>query len=70
MSVFSNLATLITIIAGVIFLHESIHYYHVVGAMIILVGVIGTNYFGSNRSKHISKTIADPLMIKGSKVNE
>ncbi|MEJ9231349.1 DMT family transporter [Peribacillus butanolivorans] len=70
MSVFSNLATLITIIAGVIFLHESIHYYHVVGAMIILVGVIGTNYFGSNRSKHISKTIADPLMKKGSKVNE
>ncbi|MFB6800946.1 DMT family transporter [Peribacillus butanolivorans] len=70
MSVFSNLATLITIIAGVIFLHESIHYYHVVGAMIILVGVIGTNYFGSNRSKHISKTIADPLMKKRSKVNE
>lgn len=70
MSVFSNLATLITIIAGVIFLHESIYYYHVVGAMIILVGVIGTNYLGSNRSKHINKTIADPLMKKGSKVNE
>lgn len=62
MSVFSNLATLITIIAGVIFLHETIHYYHVVGAMIILVGVIGTNYFGGNRSKYISKTIAEPLM--------
>ena len=62
MSVFSNLATLITIIAGVIFLHESIHYYHVVGAMIILAGVIGANYFGSIQSKHNSKTIADPLM--------
>lgn len=62
MSVFSNLATLITVMAGVIFLHESIHYYHVIGAMIILVGVIGTNYFGGNRSKHISKAIGDPLM--------
>ncbi|MFJ7307722.1 DMT family transporter [Peribacillus frigoritolerans] len=61
MSVFSNLATLITIIAGVIFLHESIHYYHVIGAMIILAGVIGTNYFGI-QSKHNSKTFADPLL--------
>ena len=62
MSVFSNLATLITIIAGVIFLHESIHYYHVIGAMIILAGVIGTNYFGGIQSKHNSKTFADPLL--------
>ncbi|WP_350302358.1 DMT family transporter [Peribacillus frigoritolerans] len=62
MSVFSNLATLITIMAGVIFLHESIHYYHVIGAMIILAGVIGTNYFGGNRSKHIRKNVADPLL--------
>ena len=62
MSVFSNLATLITIMAGVIFLHESIHYYHVIGAMIILAGVIGTNYFGGIQSKHNSKTFADPLL--------
>ncbi|MFJ8069851.1 DMT family transporter [Peribacillus sp. NPDC096447] len=62
MSVFSNLATLITVMAGVIFLHESIYYYHVIGAMIILVGVIGTNYFGGNRSKHNTKTFADPLL--------
>ncbi|PHD71483.1 EamA family transporter [Bacillus sp. AFS043905] len=61
MSVFSNLATLITIMAGVIFLHESIHYYHVIGAMIILAGVIGTNYFGGIQSKHNRKTFADPL---------
>ncbi|MGP7815948.1 DMT family transporter [Niallia sp. 01092] len=42
-SVFSNLATLITIIAGVVFLHEKIQYYHIIGATVILVGVIGTN---------------------------
>jgi len=44
MSVFSNLATLITMIAGVIFLHEKVHYFHVIGAIIIVIGVIGTNF--------------------------
>lgn len=47
MSVFSNLATLITIIAGVIFLNETLQFYHLVGAVIILAGVIGVNYFGN-----------------------
>lgn len=61
MSVFSNLATLITIIAGVIFLQEDLHYYHVVGAIIILAGVIGTNYFGGNRAKYIREPVANSL---------
>jgi drug/metabolite transporter (DMT)-like permease len=47
MSVFSNFATLITILAGVIFLKEEFHFYHLVGAIIIIIGVIGTNYFGA-----------------------
>ncbi|SFG70100.1 Permease of the drug/metabolite transporter (DMT) superfamily [Priestia megaterium] len=47
MSVFSNFATLITILAGVIFLKEQFHLYHLVGAIIIIAGVIGTNYFGT-----------------------
>ncbi|OMC83558.1 DMT family transporter [Viridibacillus sp. FSL H8-0123] len=46
MSVFSNVATLITILAGVLFLQEEFHYYHLVGALVIIIGVIGTNYFG------------------------
>ncbi|MGE7920619.1 DMT family transporter [Viridibacillus sp. NPDC093762] len=46
MSVFSNVATLITILAGVLFLQEEFHYYHLVGALVIIMGVIGTNYFG------------------------
>ncbi|CRK81198.1 DMT family transporter [Neobacillus massiliamazoniensis] len=46
MSVFSNFATLITILAGVIFLKEEFHLYHLVGAIFIIIGVIGTNYFG------------------------
>lgn len=46
MSVFSNLATVISIVAGVIFLKEDIFYYHVIGSILIIIGVIGTNIFG------------------------
>ncbi|TYR81397.1 DMT family transporter [Priestia megaterium] len=49
MSVFSNLATLVTIIAGVIFLNETIKFYHIIGAALILAGVVGTNYLDKNR---------------------
>lgn len=49
MSVFSNLATLITIFAGVLFLHETFQKYHLIGGVMIVMGVIGTNYFGMKR---------------------
>lgn len=49
MSVFSNLATLITILAGILFLHESFRIYHLIGGFMIVMGVIGTNYFGLKR---------------------
>ncbi|HHT7240157.1 DMT family transporter [Bacillus sp. JJ927] len=45
-SVFSNLSTLITIIAGVVFLHEQIAYYHIIGTLLIVLGVVGTNFLG------------------------
>ncbi|MFJ8526516.1 DMT family transporter [Bacillus sp. NPDC094106] len=48
MSVFSNLSTLITIIAGVLFLYEQIAYYHILGGILIVLGVVGTN-FGSKK---------------------
>jgi drug/metabolite transporter (DMT)-like permease len=48
-SVFSNLATLLTIIAGIIFLHESFHYYHIIGSLMVIGGVIGVNYFGKKK---------------------
>jgi drug/metabolite transporter (DMT)-like permease len=44
-SVFSNISTIVSIAAGVIFLKESFHIYHVVGSILILVGVWGTNYY-------------------------
>lgn len=49
MSVFSNIATFITILTGVIFLKEAFHLYHLIGGVSIIIGVIGTNYFGSKR---------------------
>ena len=44
MSVFSNLSTLITMLAGVIFLGETLQYFHIIGAMMIILGIIGTNF--------------------------
>lgn len=46
MSVFNNLSTLVSILAGVLFLHEAITFVHVIGAVMILTGVIGTNLAG------------------------
>ena len=42
-SVFSNLGVVVSIIAGVIFLHESLFMYHLIGCILIIAGVIGTN---------------------------
>jgi drug/metabolite transporter (DMT)-like permease len=44
-AVFANLSTIVSIIAGVVFLHESFKLYHLIGSILILVGVWGTNYF-------------------------
>lgn len=51
LSVLGNLSTLVTVVAGVVFLQESLAYYHVVGAVLIVAGVIGTNYFGMRSGK-------------------
>ncbi|QNG60617.1 DMT family transporter [Metabacillus idriensis] len=45
MSVFANLSTVISIIAGALILNEKIYPYHWVGAFFIIAGVIGTNAF-------------------------
>ncbi|HAA80455.1 MAG TPA: EamA family transporter, partial [Thermoanaerobacter sp.] len=45
-SVFANLTTVISIIAGITIRHETFYWYHVIGAIMILIGVWGTNYFG------------------------
>ncbi|AWX57694.1 EamA family transporter [Brevibacillus brevis] len=55
LSVFNNLSTLVTIVAGVIFLQEQLAYYHLIGAVMIIIGVIGTNFLGA-RSKNQNRT--------------
>ncbi len=47
--VFNNLATVVTIFAGVLFLGEQLYSYHIVGAIIIIAGIIGSNYFAKQR---------------------
>lgn len=54
MSVFNNISILITIFAGIIFLNESIYYYHIIGAIAIIAGVFGTNYTG-RKTKTLKK---------------
>lgn len=50
MSVFVNLGTVISIVAGVVFLNENIYYYHVIGSVLIIGGVLGTNFLGKKDS--------------------
>lgn len=50
MSVFSNLAIVISIVAGVIFLKEEIFYYHIIGSIFIIGGVMGTNFLDRVKS--------------------
>lgn len=44
-SVFNNLSTLLTMFAGTIVLQEQLYYYHYIGAILIILGIVGTNYF-------------------------
>ena len=45
-AVFANLTTVVSIIAGVFFRNEPFFKFQVVGAVLIIIGVWGTNYFG------------------------
>ena len=49
MSIFNHLGTVISIFAGVLLLQEHLKYYQVIGAVLIIIGVIGTNYFAKKR---------------------
>ncbi|MGE7878761.1 DMT family transporter [Peribacillus muralis] len=49
MSVFANLSTVVTIAAGALILNEKITIYDITGSILIILGVIGTNYFGGKK---------------------
>ena len=46
-SVFGNLGTVLTIVAGAVFLHEPIYAYHITGASLIIGGILGMNVINS-----------------------
>ncbi|RXI57845.1 EamA/RhaT family transporter [Clostridium tetani] len=54
-AVFSNLSTVISILAGVLFLDEKIYWYHIIGSITILIGVYFTNYLNSNNKNTSSE---------------
>ena len=50
-SVFTNLATVVSIITGVVFLNESFALKQLIGSAMILTGVFGTQYSGAKKIK-------------------
>jgi drug/metabolite transporter (DMT)-like permease len=48
-AVVSNLATIVSIIGGVVILKEPFYYYHIIGSILIIVGVWGTNNYEIKR---------------------
>lgn len=56
-SVFSNLGTVISIIAGVIFLNEKVYYYHIIGSIFIVGGVMGTNFLDKVNFKNKNQDV-------------
>lgn len=55
MSIFSNLSTVISILAGTVFLKEEIFYYHIIGSVFIIAGVLGVNIFGKERKGNLMR---------------
>ncbi len=51
-SVFNNLATVISILAGVVIAHETLYWYQTVGGVLIISGVVGTNFFNKEKSEN------------------
>lgn len=58
-AVFENLCTIVSIIAGVVFLGENFKVYHVIGAILIILGVWGTNRFTASNHKIIEEKAID-----------
>jgi drug/metabolite transporter (DMT)-like permease len=56
MSVFVNFSTLVTISAGVIVLDERLSYYHFIGALLIIGGVVGTNVLSLRKARPTSRS--------------
>lgn len=49
MSVFANLSTIVSLIAGAVFLGEKITVYHLIGSALIIAGVVGANRLSAKK---------------------
>ncbi|MCY8733839.1 DMT family transporter, partial [Bacillus inaquosorum] len=58
MSAFNHVSTIVTMIAGVVILNESLAWYHLVGAVCIIIGVLGSNINLQKKKKHQKGTIS------------
>ena len=47
LTIFLNISTIVSIIVGYFFLNEAVHVYHLIGTVMILTGVVGTNWFAA-----------------------
>ncbi|RJX26693.1 MAG: DMT family transporter [Acholeplasma sp.] len=50
-SIYSNISTIVAVIAGAILLNEPLQYYHIIGSLMIVTGVYGTVRFRKYRIK-------------------
>lgn len=48
-TIFGNMSTAISIVAGVVFLHEPLFAYHIICTGLIIIGVIGTSLSGNGK---------------------
>lgn len=64
MSVFSNLSTLVSIAGGAWILHEPVSGYHVIGALLIIAGVLGTNLSGKKQGRSNTSNHESPLHVE------
>jgi drug/metabolite transporter (DMT)-like permease len=46
-SIFANLTTVISVLAGFLFKGEELYWYYILGMILIILGVWGVNYFGT-----------------------
>lgn len=53
-SIYSNIATIVAVIAGAIFLNETIEVYHIIGGLMIVSGVYGAARINYLRNKRVN----------------
>jgi len=61
MSVFTNLSTIVSIAAGAWVLGEEVTWYHLIGSVMIIVGVIGTNLMGRREKEPARKMMSSEV---------